>query len=178
MPWRNGLGSTIELVKHASGDSFKWRLSMADVAQDGVFSDFSDYDRCLILIDGAGMTLTDHEGQQWNLSKQLDVAHFKGEDLIKARLHEGPIRDFNLMTRRQDCRAKVFTSQQQKSQSINLNGDLFLLFSLQGDTRFKLDKHAQGTLLKEQHLLQLGLSAADTCHCHGDAWIAILITDL
>ena len=47
MPWRNGLGSTIELVKHWSGDSFQWRLSMADVTQDGAFSDFSGYDRSL-----------------------------------------------------------------------------------------------------------------------------------
>ena len=65
---------------------------------------------------GKGMTLTDQVGQQWRLSETLDAAHFKGEDLIDACLHDGPILDFNLMTRRKDCRAKVFTSQQEKSQ--------------------------------------------------------------
>ena len=69
--------------------------------QDGAFSDFSGYDRCLILINGAGVTLTDNKKQTWVLKSQLDTAHFKGEDLIDARLHDGPIRDFNLMTSRQ-----------------------------------------------------------------------------
>ena len=74
MPWRNGLGSTIELLKHPSGDSFKWRLSMADVTQDGAFSDFSGYDRCLILVNGTGITLTNNEGIQWPLTQQGDAA--------------------------------------------------------------------------------------------------------
>ena len=177
MPWRNGLGSTIELAKHPSGDAFKWRLSMADVAQDGTFSDFSGYDRCLLLLKGAGMTLTNHEGQQWELSTQLHAAHFKGEYLIAARLHDGPIRDLNLITRRQDCRAEVFTSQQHQSQTIPLQGDLFLLFSIQGNTHFQLN-NTQQTQVQEQHLLQLGPSATDTCHCHGEAWVGILISDL
>jgi environmental stress-induced protein Ves len=177
MPWRNGLGSTIELAKHPSGDAFKWRLSMADVAQDGTFSDFSGYDRCLLLMRGAGMTLTNHEGQQWELSTPLDAAHFRGEDLIAARLHNGPIRDLNLITRRQDCWAKVFTSQQHQSQTIPLQGDLFLLFSIQGNTHFQLN-NTQQTQVQEQHLLQLGPSAADTYHCHGEAWVGILISDL
>ena len=176
MPWRNGLGSTIELVKHWSGDSFQWRLSMAEVTQDGAFSDFSGYDRCLLLMHGKGMTLTDQVGQQWRLSETLDAAHFKGEDLIDARLHDGPILDFNLMTRRKDCRAKVFTSQQEKSQKIDLNGDLFLLFSIQGNTHFQLNNRQQ-TQVQEQHILQLGSSTADTCHCHGEAWVGILISN-
>ena len=177
MPWRNGLGSTIELVKHWSGDSFQWRLSMADVTQDGAFSDFSGYDRCLLLMHGKGLTLTDQAGQQWCLSETLDAAHFKGEDLIDARLHDGPILDFNLMTRRKDCCAKVFTSQQEKGQNIDLNGDLFLLFSMQGHTFVQLNQ-TQETQLEEQHLLQLSPNAADACYCSGEAWIGILISYL
>ena len=177
MPWRNGLGSTIELVKHWSGDSFQWRLSMADVTQDGAFSDFSGYDRCLLLMHGKGLTLTDQAGQQWCLSETLDAAHFKGEDLIDARLHDGPILDFNLMTRRKDCCAKVFTSQQEKGQNIDLNGDLFLLFSMQGHTFVQLNQ-TQETQLEEQHLLQLSSNAADACYCSGEAWIGILISYL
>ena len=177
MPWRNGLGSTIELVKHWSGDSFQWRLSMADVTQNGAFSDFSGYDRCLLLMHGKGMTLTDQAGQQWCLSETLDAAHFKGEDLIDARLHDGPILDFNLMTRRKDCCAKVFTSQKEKGQNIDLNGDLFLLFSMQGDTVFQFNQ-TQETQLEEQHLLQLNPKTADACYCSGEAWIGILISYL
>ena len=177
MPWRNGLGSTIELLKHDLGGSFQWRLSMADVTQDGAFSDFSGYDRCLVLIDGAGITLTDNKGQKWSLTSQLDAAHFKGEDLIDARLHDGPIRDFNLMTSRQNCRAKVFTSQQQTNQTIRLDADLFLLFNIQGSASFKLDGNTHETL-DEQHLMQLDSSSGSKCDCSGEAWIGILITYL
>jgi|TARA_B110000240_G_scaffold90169_1_gene102378 environmental stress-induced protein Ves len=177
MPWRNGLGSTIELLKHDLGGSFQWRLSMADVTQDGAFSDFSGYDRCLVLIDGAGITLTDNKGQKWSLTSQLDAAHFKGEDLIDARLHDGPIRDFNLMTSRQNCRAKVFTSQQQTNQTIRLDADLFLLFNIQGSASFKLDGNTHETL-DEQHLMQLDSRSGSSCDCSGEVWIGILITYL
>ena len=175
MPWRNGLGSTIEVLKHQPGDSFQWRLSMADVTEDGAFSDFSGYDRCLILINGAGVTLTDNKKQTWVLKSQLDTAHFKGEDLINARLHDGPIRDFNLMTRRQNCSAKVFTSQQHTNQTIRLDGDLFLLFNIHGNASFKLDNNTRETL-DAQHLMQLRPSSKSNCVCSGDAWIGILIT--
>ena len=175
MPWRNGLGSTIEVLKHQPGDSFQWRLSMADVTEDGAFSDFSGYDRCLILINGAGVTLTDNKTQTWALKSQLDTAHFKGEDLINARLHDGPIRDFNLMTRRQNCSAKVFTSQQHTTQTICLDADLFLLFNVHGRTNFKLDNRPIETL-DAQHLMQLRPSSKSNCVCSGDAWIGILIT--
>ncbi len=45
MPWRNGKGNTIELLKEdlPNRDGFAWRLSMADVTSDGEFSNFSDY---------------------------------------------------------------------------------------------------------------------------------------
>ena len=175
MPWRNGLGSTIEVLKHQPGDSFHWRLSMADVTEDGAFSDFSGYDRCLILINGAGVTLTDNKTQTWALKSQLDAAHFKGEDLINARLHDGPIQDFNLMTRRQNCSAKVFTSQQHTTQTICLDADLFLLFNVHGRTNFKLDNRPIETL-DAQHLMQLRPSSKSNCVCSGDAWIGILIT--
>ncbi len=175
MPWRNGLGSTIEVLKHQPGDSFHWRLSMADVTEDGAFSDFSGYDRCLILINGAGVTLTDNKKQKWPLARQLDAAHFKGEDLINARLHDGPIQDFNLMTRRQNCSAKVFTSQQHTTQTICLDADLFLLFNVHGRTNFKLDNRPIETL-DAQHLMQLRPSSKSNCVCSGDAWIGILIT--
>ena len=175
MPWRNGLGSTIELLKHQPDDSFTWRLSMADVTQDGAFSDFSGYDRCLILVSGNGITLSDDQGQSWPLEKQLDVAHFKGEDLVNAELHNGPIRDFNLMTKRQNCIATLVTSQQQNQQQIALNGDVFLLFNVQGETSFALDGQPLQELA-EQHLMQLDPSAISHCYCTGDAWAGILIT--
>jgi len=177
MPWRNGLGSTIEMLKHQPDETFMWRLSMADVTEDGAFSDFSDYDRCLILVSGTGMTLTDDEGLRWQLEQQLDAAHFKGEDLIEAQLHNGPIRDFNIMTKRQNCTAKIVTSQQQNQQTIALSGDVFLLFNVRGKASFMLDNNSEEEL-PAQHLMQLDPSTISTCYCTGEAWVGILITYL
>lgn len=184
MPWRNGLGSTIEMLKHQTDDTFKWRLSMADVTEDGVFSDFSGYDRCLLLLTGQGLTLTDATGQTWPLSQALDAAHFKGEDAIHAQLTQGPIKDFNLMTRRKDVTAEVFTSQTSQRQSIPLAGDLFFLYSTEGPTHVALthtyNGHARQTndtsqTVPAQHLLQIEASNAHSVTCDGNGWIGIII---
>ncbi|MBM7325185.1 HutD family protein, partial [Agrobacterium sp. S2] len=48
MPWKNGGGVTTEIIVHpakASMADFDWRISMANVAQDGPFSIFPGVDR-------------------------------------------------------------------------------------------------------------------------------------
>ena len=42
MPWKNGLGSTLEVARsHGEGlDDFDWRISIADVKNEGSFSYF------------------------------------------------------------------------------------------------------------------------------------------
>ena len=76
MPWRNGLGTTIELLKQdlPDGDGFAWRLSMADVTTDGEFSNFSGYDRTLLLLDGNGLML-DCDGVRQRLAVLPFQAH-------------------------------------------------------------------------------------------------------
>ena len=62
MPWRNGGGTTTEIAiapegASVSGERFLYRVSIADVASDGPFSRFEGYDRHIMLLAGAGMTL-------------------------------------------------------------------------------------------------------------------------
>ncbi|MFN9927385.1 MAG: HutD family protein, partial [Phenylobacterium sp.] len=50
VPWKNGGGITRELAvwpPGASFDDFVWRVSMAEVHQDGPFSSFPGVDRIL-----------------------------------------------------------------------------------------------------------------------------------
>src|ERR1700738_1518019 len=59
-PWKNGGGSTTEIAaapEGASLDIFDWRISMAQVASDGPFSDFFGIDRTLAVIKGSGLVL-------------------------------------------------------------------------------------------------------------------------
>jgi environmental stress-induced protein Ves len=99
--WKNGLGTTTELAI-SPGDSvsdFAWRLSIAQVERDGPFSDFSGYNRNLVLIEGGGIELQ-HSGFPPaidRLDKILDVASFDGGRVTKGVLLAGPIRDLNVM---------------------------------------------------------------------------------
>ena len=108
MPWRNGLGTTIELLKQdlPDGDGFAWRLSMADVTTNGAFSNFSGYQRTLLLLEGKGLTL-DNNSASHRLEKPLQSARFSGDDQTFATLHDGPVKDFNIMVQRQRCSARV-----------------------------------------------------------------------
>ena len=101
IPWKNGQGSTLELAINQNGslDDFNWRLSIAQVNQDGAFSDFSGYTRNLVLIDGQGMQLKHNEAQIDLMEKFLDLSTFDGADPTNATLISGPITDFNLMTK-------------------------------------------------------------------------------
>jgi environmental stress-induced protein Ves len=58
MPWRNGGGSTTELVIGGEESGrFLYRASIADVATSGPFSRFDGYDRHIMLLEGDGMTI-------------------------------------------------------------------------------------------------------------------------
>ncbi|MEG1056294.1 MAG: HutD family protein, partial [Janthinobacterium sp.] len=52
-PWKNGGGSTREIVCFPPGagmDSFAWRISVATISQAGPFSAFAGIDRQIMLL--------------------------------------------------------------------------------------------------------------------------------
>lgn len=101
VPWRNGLGTTTEIAVEAlDGSRFLWRVSVADVAAAGPFSNFSGYDRLIAVIDGVGMTLA-VDGADPVTRRRMDPAFaFSGDAAVECALLDGPIRDFNLMVDR------------------------------------------------------------------------------
>ncbi|WP_024333297.1 HutD/Ves family protein [Desulfotignum balticum] len=114
LPWKNGQGTTVELrvCRGDTGEGFFWRLSRAHVCSDGPFSDFSGYDRILVLLAGKGMDLFHEESEGCQLSRAFDRVKFSGDWKTRAFLKDGPIEDFNIMTKQGHCTAKVdvFTS--------------------------------------------------------------------
>lgn len=113
--WKNGLGYTTELLKESLDDAeFAWRLSIAQVTQDGPFSDFAGYERILVLLRGQGITLEHGDGTTQELRRPLDAARFSGQGPTTASLHQGPIEDFNVMTRNGLCTAQVHTGSAQR----------------------------------------------------------------
>jgi hypothetical protein len=109
MPWKNGGGQTTEIVSHPPGATlaaFEWRISVADVASDGPFSQFHGVDRVTVLISGAGLHLT-HDGHAVELRVPFEPYAFSGDDAVTCTLVDGPIRDFNLMVRRGRAKGQV-----------------------------------------------------------------------
>ncbi len=99
MRWANGRGVTKEIAAFPNGESWRWRLSLADVAESGPFSLLTDVDRSLVVASGAGMRLTVGERAPVEL-RRFDTTEFPGDDASAADLVDGPIRDLNLMVRR------------------------------------------------------------------------------
>lgn len=104
MPWKNGGGSTTELIIEPFGASldtgFLWRLSMAEVGVSGPFSRFDGYDRTLLLLEGRGLHLAFEQRPSVHLDRLLEPIAFRGDALTFGTLLDGPCRDFNVITRR------------------------------------------------------------------------------
>jgi environmental stress-induced protein Ves len=99
VPWKNGKGETTELAINNNGtlNHFDWRISIANVVENGVFSNFSGCTRNLTLIKGQGINLH-HEGKKIDkLNHLLDTAIFDGGCHTFAELINGEITDLNVI---------------------------------------------------------------------------------
>ena len=133
IPWKNGLGHTTELAINSGGnlDNFNWRLSIASVVNDGDFSNFSGYQRNLVLIEGEGLILDHRNGDIDELTNLLDIAHFDGGSKTHGSLVNGGIKDFNIMTNENSFTAEVNCYVKQHSAHIaSLGNKLIFAYSL------------------------------------------------
>ena len=108
LPWQNGRGTTLELVRHddATG-TLLWRLSVADVVEPGPFSPLPGIDRVITLIDGNGFDL-DFGGARPNVAlRPFEPLAFSGDWQTTATAVHGPSSDFNVMTARGKFVAEV-----------------------------------------------------------------------
>lgn len=98
--WKNGTGWTREIVRTPETGDWDWRLSIAEIEQDGPFSVFPGIDRELVLIRGNGLRLRFSDGEVHELQPPHARLRFAGEREVRGELLEGPTHDFNLMWRR------------------------------------------------------------------------------
>ena len=111
MRWKNGGGWTTELAAHpeSTGDAagFDWRISIAEIESDGAFSTFAGCDRWIALLEGIGMELTIDAADPVRLDQRLRFTRFGGEAQTSGKLLAGPVRDFNVIVRRDAFHAEV-----------------------------------------------------------------------
>ena len=135
--WKNGGGSTTEIAIEPSGaslESFDWRISMAQVASDGPFSEFPEIDRTLAVISGGGLQLSIAGKPAVTLDRGSDPVQFPGDVASSARLLSGEITDLNIMSRRQRFSHRLLRVQKSVSRNFD-DDDVAVAISLNGSTR-------------------------------------------
>jgi uncharacterized protein len=102
-PWKNGGGITHEAIRMpASGDPFRWRVSVAHIDASGPFSEFAEYNRKMVLLRGAGIELRFADGTHKTLRKVGELVEFDGALAAHCELLNGPCVDLNLMVSKSD----------------------------------------------------------------------------
>jgi environmental stress-induced protein Ves len=102
-PWKNGGGTTRELLAWPSGTDWTLRLSVARIAQDGPFSAYPGISRWFTVLSGGGVELG-WQDRTAQLSQDSDPLHFDGASAPGCRLLGGATEDLNLMVRQDRAR--------------------------------------------------------------------------
>lgn len=106
--WKNDAGWTTGLARQPPGEEpFDWRVSIAEIETDGAFSAFPGCDRQIALLDGIGMLLQIDDAEPVEMRDRLQFVAFAGEARTSTRLLSGPVRDFNVIWRRETVSAEV-----------------------------------------------------------------------
>ncbi len=81
----------------AQGDSFVWRVSVAEIDASGPFSEFAAHHRKMALLKGGGVELKFADGSRQALRHVGDLVEFDGAVPATCELLNGPCVDLNLM---------------------------------------------------------------------------------
>jgi environmental stress-induced protein Ves len=181
MPWKNGGGSTTEITigpVGASLDAFDWRISMAQVATDGPFSNFPDIDRTLAVIEGAGMELTIGDQPALVLDCESAPLSFPGDAPTTARLLAGEITDLNVMTRRGRFGHRVVRVTTPMDCRFD-SDEIAIVLSLDGTTDVNASngratlEHADAVLIEAHETATFQINPAGQCYL---IWLSSALT--
>ena len=96
--WRNGGGSTRELLTWPASGDWQLRISRADIGADGPFSAFDGVQRWFAVLQGHGVALR-FADREHGLRVGDAPLCFDGALAPGCRLVDGPTTDLNLMAR-------------------------------------------------------------------------------
>ncbi|MDF1610295.1 HutD family protein [Hoeflea sp. YIM 152468] len=172
VPWKNGGGRTREIAMGMAGDRSVWRLSRADVTQDGAFSNFAGLVRILTVVSGRGMILQHPDGSM--AAEPWTPLRFDGGLDVHARLKDGSLTDLNLMFDPAFCQADVMAKQGPLRQVVAPPARGIVAFHVlsgapmvnahglaTGDTAFAGTTDAALTLAQGDAVLEIGLRYLD-----------------
>ena len=96
--WRNGGGTTRELLAWPNAGDWNVRVSVADVERNGPFSAYPGVSRWFAVLAGEGVKL-DIGGAAHMLDPASEPLQFEGATPVRCELTGGATQDFNLMLR-------------------------------------------------------------------------------
>ena len=146
-PWKNGGGTTRELIAWPDAEHWVWRMSVAELAQSGPFSRFDGVQRWFAVLGGAGVTLN-HNGQRHRLTVDSAPFRFDGGLPTACDLIDGATQDFNLMMRvagDADDEAGVATQTGASATMTRVHGSASIRFGLILNTIKRVAVYAYGT---------------------------------
>jgi environmental stress-induced protein Ves len=176
--WKNGQGKTTELAisEHSSIDNFNWRLSIATISNDGLFSKFIGYNRQHVVLSGNGILLK-HQNlakkkSEDRLPQLLNFASFSGDNTTFGELINGPITAFNLMYKPtlMHCELQTYP----KQATIMLNGaDQYFIYSDTADLTLSDITNHKSQLICKQHLIKITNTSLNQYEVSGKQMIII-----
>lgn len=105
-PWKNGLGVSHTIADFPAGagfDAVHWQVGSTGIGGDCPFSLLPGLDRQFTVVEGAGVELSsdDEAGRRYvQQVKPFAPYAFRGDWGTECRLLDGPVKVFNVMTRR------------------------------------------------------------------------------
>lgn len=137
LPWANGRGTTLELVRqNDAAGALLWRLSVADVVEPGPFSPLPGVDRVITLIEGEGFDLG-FDGARPPVSlRPFEPFPFAGDWSTTATTVYGPSRDFNVMT----ASGKI-TAEVELAENGHGSADLIYVYAARGGVTITSGDH-------------------------------------
>lgn len=176
-PWKNGGGSTRQLLISPAGaglDDFDYRVSLASVASDGPFSRFDGVDRQLLILQGAGLELKLDGRGSLRLTPGDAPLAFAGETPAQSRLMDGPLTDFNVMTRRGRYQSRLDYLTVDDALELRADAELILLLALEDGAQILQNGHLMPLAAWDAAVARRG----ETLRLHAARPLALLQVEL
>jgi hypothetical protein len=137
IPWKNGLGTTLEIATDAAepGGEWSWRLSIADIPSRARFSTFPGMDRLIACLAGTGLNL-ERAGKLQLAPCEGNALSFAGEEFVTGEPLGPGVRDVNLMFRRDRWRGRMTLA---RSRALSLDAPLILVHVPEESPRLHVD---------------------------------------
>ena len=137
--WKNGQGESAEVAIYPAeakleNENFIWRLSLATFTEKvGNFSDFTEYDRLLTLIEGSTLDLEFETHNKKSTLKLLEVLRFSGDSKARYTASTLPTKDLGFIFNREKVQAELnILKIETKPKSFQLTRKTYFFFMISG----------------------------------------------